>query len=316
MDMDTVAESTAWAFECFEKGLITKQDTGGLILEWGAHETLMTLINQIATREGFGDILAEGVKKAAGIIGRGQELAVSMKGQDLYEDPRIPKAYGLGAALATRGGGHCSGSPLVEFFAGGMASGPIMSGRATEVFETENAVDPAAYKGKAELVAYHERLHGVLNSLGLCFFTSAWEGADLLDERDLAELVAAATGWDLDTAELMEIGERIHNVERLFNALHAGFDRDDDYPAERFFQEPIKSGPFKGELLHREQFDFMLDRNYSIHGWNERGLPTIECLEKLDLPQRLRRLPGYLDSCVSIAAKKETVSKVMLPKSR
>ena len=255
----------------------------------------MTLIHQIGNRQGFGEILAEGVKKAAAIIGRGtQELAVSMKGQDLYEDPRIPKGYGLGAALATRGGGHCSGSPLIEFAVGGMTGDPIGQEGAAEAYGIETAGDPTAYEGKAELVVYYERLHGVLNSLGLCYFTSVWEDMDLLDEKDLASLVAAATAWDMDAAELMEIGERIHTVERLFNARHAGFDRKDDYPPERFFQEPIKSGAFKGEILHRKEFDHMLDRNYAIHGWDKRGLPTIETLENLDLVGILNSLPGYL----------------------
>jgi len=305
VDIDTAAESIGWAFECYEKGLLTEKDTDGLRLEWGNHETLMNLIERIAHRRGFGDILAEGVQRASEIIGRGsQELAVSMKGQDLYEDMRIPKGYALGAALSTRGGGHCSGSPLVEFALHGSASKPLAPEVAEKVYGFRTAVDPASYEGKAELVAYHERMHAVLNSLGVCFFVSVWESFDLLNERDFADLIAAATGWDMDAVELMEVGERIHTLERLFNALHAGFDRKDDYPCERFFCEPIRSGPYKGEVLHREEFDRMLDKNYEIHGWNERGLPKLETLEKLGLSHRLNRLPDNLmmnkvsgDSC-------------------
>ena len=266
MDIDTVAESIAWAFECFEKGLLGEEDTDGLRLLWGEHEVLMRLIEKIAYRQGFGDVLAEGVTKASEIIGRGSErLAISMKGQDLYEDMRIPKGYALGAALSTRGGGHCSGSPLVEF--------------------SSNGLPPDTYEGKAEMVAYFERFHAMINSLGVCFFVTVWEGQDLLDEEDFSGLVRAATGWDLEASELMETGERIHTLERLFNALHAGFDRKDDYPHERFFREPIKSGPFKGEVMHREEFDRMLDKNYEIHGWNECGLPRKDTLEKLGLDQ-------------------------------
>jgi aldehyde:ferredoxin oxidoreductase len=159
MDIDTVAESIAWAFECFEKGILTERDTKGLQLGWGNHEVLITLIQQIAYRQGFGDILAEGVKRASEIIGRGsQSLAVSMKGQDLYEDMRMPKGYVLGAALSTRGGGHCSGSPMVEF--------------------SSKEYDAAGYEGKANLVASTERFHAVLNSLGICFFVTTWEGPD------------------------------------------------------------------------------------------------------------------------------------------
>ena len=278
MDMDTVSETIAWAFECFEKGLITEADTGGLSLTWGNHQALVALLEMIARRRGIGDILAEGVRDAAEAMGRGTlELAVTMKGQDLYEDPRIPRGYGLGVALATRGGGHCSGSPLAEF---------LDEGKGTQ--------DPLAYDGKGNQVAHYERLHGVLNSLGVCFFTSAWLGSDLLVEQDYADLVNAATGWGIEVSELMEIGERIHNVERLFNARHAGFDRKDDYPQEKFFSEPIRSGPFKGAVLDRERFDAMLDENYAAHHWDERGLPGMAALRALKLDSLLERLPGYL----------------------
>ncbi len=107
-------------------------------------------------------------------------------------------------------------------------------------------------------------------------------------------MVAASTGWEIEAPELMLIGERIHNVERLFNAVHAGFDRKDDYPDDKFFCEPIKSGPFKGELLDRDQFDSMLDENYAAHSWDKRGLPKLETLKMLELDHFLKRLPSFL----------------------
>lgn len=295
LDIDTVAESVGWAFECYEKGLLTEKDTDGVRLKWGDHETLISLIEQIAYRRGFGNILAEGVQRASEIIGRGsRELAVSMKGQDLYEDMRLPKGYALGAALSTRGGGHCSGSPMVEFSSHGLATDPLTPELVEKAYGVRTVVDPITYEGKAELVAHHEALHAVLNSLGVCFFVSISESPDLLDERDFADLIALATGWDMDAVELREIGERIHTLERLFNALHAGFDRKDDYPSQRFFREPIKSGPFSGEVLDKQEFDRMLDENYTIHGWNRNGLPTLEVLEKLGLSKLLNRLPENL----------------------
>ncbi|MBA7496454.1 putative oxidoreductase YdhV [subsurface metagenome] len=279
IDMDTVAESIAWAYECYEKGIIDEKNTNGLKLTWGNHEALITLIEKIAYRKDFGDILAEGVKRAAEEIGKGsQELAITMKGQDLYEAVRMPKGYGLGAALATRGGGHCSGSPLTEF-----SPGRISPEIAERIYGVSTASNPSTYKGKAKLVAYHERLHAVLNSLGVCFFTTVWEGTDLLTWGDLAELVSAATGWTIDENDLTEIGERIHTLERWFNAVHAGFDRKNDYPPQRFFDEPIKSGPYKGQLLDKAKFDEMLTENYKIHGWNKNGLPQKKRLKELGL---------------------------------
>jgi aldehyde:ferredoxin oxidoreductase len=255
----------------------------------------MKLINQIAYRQGFGDIMAEGVQKASEIIGKGShELAVSMKGQDLYEDLRIPKGYALGSALSTRGGGHCSGSPIVEFFGHVEGKTPLAAELAKKKWGIRTAVDPAAYEGKAKLVASHERLHAVLNSLGVCFFVSISESPDLLDEKDFSDLVALATGWDIDAHELMKIGGRIHTLERLFNVRHAAFDRKDDYPPQRFFCEPIKSGPFAGEVLDKQEFDRMLDQNYALHGWNLQGLPELEILEELGLLELLNHLPGHL----------------------
>jgi len=286
IDMDTVAESTAWAYECYEKGILNEKDINGLRLTWGNHEALITLTEQIAYRRGFGDILAEGVKKAAEIVGKGsEELAMTMKGQDLYETMRMPKGYGLGAALATRGGGHCSGSPRTEFSLGEI--GPEI---AEEIYGVSTAGDPATYEGKAKLVAFHERLHSVLNSLGICFFTTVWQSPDLIDWTDLAELVSTATGWEMDRDDLMTIGKRIHSLERSFNAAHSGFNRKDDYPPERFFKEPIKSGPFKGERLDGAKFDEMLSENYRIHGWDIKGVPERGMLEKLGLRDIIRNV--------------------------
>lgn len=284
IDIDTAAETVAWAYECYEKGLINEKDTDGLQLNWGNHESLIKLIYQIAYRKGFGNILAEGVVRAAEIIGRGsQKYAIAMKGQDLYEDMRMPKGWALGVALSTRGGGHCSGAPIVEFAAGKSSSEVLTPELAQKLYGVKTAIDPAAYEGKAKLVAYHEKLTSVLNSLGICLFVSMWEGYELLDEHDLAQLVHAATGWDIDGPGLLNIGERIHNMERMFNYKHAGFDRKDDYPPARFMEEKVQGGPYKGEYMNKEEFNKMLDENYEIHGWSNQGIPKPDTLLKLGL---------------------------------
>lgn len=281
IDMDTAAESIAWAYECYEKGILDKSDTEGLELKWGNHEAMIDLIEKIAYREGFGDLLAEGVYRASKKIGKGSEkLAVSIKGQDVYETIRMPKAYGLGAALSTRGGGHCSGSPLTEF-----SNGQMDPEIAEKIYELKTADIPHTYEGKARLVANHEKFHAVLNSLGICFFSTIVNSGDLLTWSDLAELLSASTGWDIDEDGLKMIGERVHTLERYFNYLHAGFDRKDDYPPDRFFKEEIKSGPYKGEKLDKEQFEKMLSENYEIHGWNENGVPPKTRLDELGLDE-------------------------------
>jgi len=284
IDIDTAAETIAWAYECYEKGLINEKDTDGLQLNWGNHQSLIKLIYQIAYRKGFGNILAEGVVRAAKIIGRGSpKYAIAMKGQDLYEDMRMPKGWALGVALSTRGGGHCSGAPIVEFAAGKSSSEVLTPELAEKLYGVKTAIDPAAYEGKAKLVAYHEKLTSVLNSLGVCLFVSMWEGYELLDEHDLAQLVHGATGWDIDGPGLLYIGERIHNMERMFNYKHAGFDRKDDYPPARFFEEKVQGGPYKGEYMNKEEFNKMLDEYYEIHCWSDQGIPKPDTLMNLGL---------------------------------
>jgi len=279
MDMDTVAESVAWAFECFQEGILDSEDTEGLTLNWGNAKALLTLIERIAYRKGFGDTLAEGTKRAAKIVGKGsEEFAVTMKGQDLYEAVQMPKGYGLGAALATRGGGHCSGSPLCEFF-----HNKITPEVAQSVYGVPTASDPAVYEGKGKLVADHERLHAVLNSLGMCFFVSIWESPDMLGWDDLTQLINQSTGWAIGVEDVKEIGERVHTLERMFNHVHAGLDRKDDYLPARFFDHPIQSGAYKGELLEREKYDAMLNENYGIHGWDVNGIPQTKTLKRLGL---------------------------------
>lgn len=289
LDMDTVAESIAWAFECYDKGIIDKKDTCGLELTWGNHEVLPELIVNIALRKDFGDILADGVKRASKKIGNGSEkFAMNMKGQDLYETIRMPKGYGIGAALSTRGGGHCSGSPLTEF-----SNGSMDAEVAKRIYGVKTADDPQTYDGKAKLVYFHECFHSVLNSLGVCFFSTIVNSPDLLNLDDLAELITAATGWDIDKSELIKIGDRIHTLERLFNHVHAGFDIEDDYPPTRFFTEEIKSGPYKGESLDKNKYLETLKNNYRYHGWDTRGIPQKDTLKRLGLDDFIE-LPSLL----------------------
>jgi aldehyde:ferredoxin oxidoreductase len=171
----------------------------------------------------------------------------------------------------------------VEFAAGKSSSEILSPELAKKLYGVSTATDPASYEGKGKLVAYHEQLHAILNSLGICLFDSIWEGYELLDENDIVQLLNAATGWGLDRFELLNIGERIHNLERMFNYEHAKLDRKDDYPPARFMEEKIKNGPYKGEYMDKNKFNKMLDENYRLHGWTSQGIPKEETLVKLGL---------------------------------
>jgi aldehyde:ferredoxin oxidoreductase len=270
----------AWAFECFERGMITEKDTGGLNLRWGDHAVVAELLRMMAYREGIGNILAEGSQRASSLVGKGSERYVThLKGQDSMEAMRSAKGWALGCCVSTRGGTHTRGANLVE-----LSHSIISPEVAQKVWDIERIESPTSYKGKAQLVTYYERLQAVVDSLGLCLFTSTWWSPDLLGFEEYASLYSAATGLNVDGHGLMLIGERIHNIEKAFNVLHADFSRQDDYPPRRFMEEPIKSGSAEGELLLRDEWDKMLDEYYELHGWDKKtGWQNRTQLEKLGL---------------------------------
>lgn len=282
LDTDNATGAIAWAFECYQRGIIDERTTDGLKLEWGNHETVIELIKKITYREGFGNILAEGSKKASEIIGRGSEMyAIHVKGQDLMETIWSDKAWALGTVVSARGGTHTRGAVFGLRFAGMSTElsqkyyGVLTIGRATE------------YGGKAELVTFFERLGAVIDSLGVCMLATLITAPppNSTTPKDLAMLYSAATGLAVSDEDLMVTGERIHNLEKAFNVLHAGWTRKDDYPPRRFMEEPVEMlGSLKGEHLDENAWDKMLDEYYGLHGWDKKtSWPTRETLEKLDL---------------------------------
>jgi aldehyde:ferredoxin oxidoreductase len=279
LDQDNASGAIGWAFECYQRGIITDADTDGLRLEWGDHRAVAELLRKIAYREGLGDLLAEGAKRASEVIGQGsEEFAIHVKGQDSIESLRgSGRAWALGCVVSTRGGTHTRGANLIEGI-------PVPSDVCQKVWGIPEIHGPLSYDNKAELVVYYERLQAILDSLGVCMFCSNWAGLDLLDPDDLAELYSAATGAKINGGELMAVGERIHNVEKAFNVLHAGFSRGDDQPPSRFMEEPVRSGPMRGEKLTKEGWDKMLDEYYELHGWDKAtGWQSRKCLEGLGL---------------------------------
>jgi aldehyde:ferredoxin oxidoreductase len=248
LDMDGASSAIAWAMECFEQGILTTSDTDGLELRWGDHAVVMELLGRIARREGFGKVLGEGVQRASEEVGKGSEkFAVHIKGQDLIEPMRSLKAWALGIAVSPRGAAHTRG-------AAGSITRVVPPEKAQSMwgFDPETARDP--YAAAPGIVKYYEQFHAVLDSLGVCFFS------------------------------LMVAGERIHNVEKAFNVRHAGFSRKHDYPPERLMREPVKSGPGRGEILKKEDWERMLEGYYRAHGWDaETGWPRRESLAQLGL---------------------------------
>ena len=279
LDVDNVSGPISWAYECYQRGLLTEKDTDGLKLEWGNHAALVELISKIAHREGIGALLAKGSREAARTLGRGSEkYAMHVKGQELSEELRVFKAWGLGVVVAERGAGHTTGAPLAEKM-------PMSESLSQELFGIPTAFTPTTYEGKAKLVAYFQRLHAALECLGACFFSSYWYGPHVLGPHHFATLYSLATGRNFSEHDLMAMGQRVHTLQKMFNVRHGNFGRADDYPPDRLLNEPA-TGTQEGERLGREAWDRLLDEYYDIHGWDrETTRPRKETLRGLGLEE-------------------------------
>ena len=285
LDNDNTAGVISWAFDCYERGILTKEDTGGCELKWGDYATVIELVRKIAYREGFGALLADGVKIASDKIGRGsQYYAVHVKGQSQIDGMRAAKGWALGIVTATRGGRHLNGAPTTEFMR-------LPAELGERIYGVSTAGDPQAYEGKAGLVVWYEQFKALVDMLGMCYYTSMWSRPDLLAPEDYARLLSAATGIEFSAKALMSIGRRVHNIEKAINTLHAGFTRQDDLPPRILMEEPVKTGNLRGELLNREKWEQMLDEYYDLQGWDrETGWQTKETLEELGLDEIAREL--------------------------
>jgi aldehyde:ferredoxin oxidoreductase len=285
LDIDNTSSVIAWAIDCFQNGILSTEDTGGLVLNWGDHGVMMELLGHIAHRKGFGNLLAEGSLRASQIVGKGSDRYVfHLKGQDLVEGIRSMKGWALGVVASARGGAHTRGAPATE-------SRRYGSKESQRLFGIETAGESQVYSGKPRIVTHFETVHALLNSLGVCFFTGNWTSPDGITPRELADFYSLATGIDMSENAMMTAGERVHNVEKMFNVCHAGFTRKDDYPPERLMAEPIKSGPLRGELLKKKDWDEMLDEYYRLHKWDPlTSWPTKERLAALELEECVQRL--------------------------
>ncbi len=250
LGMDTISAGNAIAFamECYEKGIITRRDTEGIELTFGNHEAVIAMLKSIAHRKGFGNVLAEGVKRAAEIIGKGSErFAVHVKGlEPPGYDPRGLKGVALAYAISCRGACHLRH----------MAYRPNLTGN--HPFR-EGKIDRLSYEGQAEMVKEQEDFYTLVDCMVLCKFVCLPTiGPILWDE--LVKLYSIITGIEVGKEELLTAAEKINNLVRSFN-LREGISRKDDVLPERFLKEPLK-----GQVVEKEKLDKMLDRYYKLRG--------------------------------------------------
>lgn len=285
LDIDNSSGVISWAMELYEKGFISRRDTNGLDLGWGNYKAVIKLLDMLVYKEGIGELLSLGVKDASRIIGKESEYyAIQVKGQELAESIRSLKGWGFGTVVAPRGGGHLDGAITTEI-------AQISSEDSLDWFGVPTAGEPTSYSGKANAVFWMERFKAVIDSMGICCFSTKWLDQSLIGIEEVSKMFTFATGLEISTEELMITGQRIHNLEKAFNTCHKQFSRQDDKPPKRLMKEPVSSGIYRGERLEEQCWDEMLDQYYLLHGWDQKtGWQTLNTLKKLEMTDVSDRL--------------------------
>ncbi|MBV1913467.1 MAG: aldehyde ferredoxin oxidoreductase family protein, partial [Cycloclasticus sp.] len=244
-DPISAGATIAAAMELYELGILTKEDTGGIELNFGNAEAMVKCVELIGKHEGFGKELAQSSLRFCTKYGR-PDLAIVVKGQEFPAyDARAVQGMGLGYATSNRGACHVRG------YTNGSETAGIP-------FKT----DPLATEGKAELLMAFQDTTSIFDSAGICTFSSFAQGVE-----EVADQLDAACEGDWTAEKLMLLGERVWNMEREFNNS-AGFTAADDTLPPRLLEEPIKEGPAKGHVC---ELDKMLPNYYEIRGWNTDG---------------------------------------------
>lgn len=256
LGMDTIemGGAIACAMELFERGFLPEKEIG-FELNFGNAEAMVKLVGQAGLRQGFGDVLADGGYRMAEKYGH-PELFMGVKKQGFaaYE-PRALKGMGLGYVTSNRGACHFRGATLLVEIS-----------------------DPYSIEGKPAILKQLQDQTAVVDAAGLCMFNTRGLTPDKISDVILT-ILEAVTGAGYDMESMLHAGERIWNLERLFN-LKAGFTKKDDTLPPRMLEEPIPTGPAKGQV---HELNIMLPEYYQVRGWDENGVPTPEKLEELGL---------------------------------
>ena len=278
LDSISAGAAIAFAMECYEHGIITKEMTGGIDLTWGNAEGVVQMVHQIGKREGIGRLLGEGVKRAAEQLGKGAErFALHVKGQELpMHDPRGKKGLSLAYALSPTGADHME-APHDPLYAGFHPQGHPMG--VLGLIEPLDPLDLDARKVRAFFET--QKVWSFYNSVGMCDFVGA--PLNVMELTPLVDYVNGVTGWNLSLYEAMKIGERSNTLARLFNNRE-GFGPDDDVLPQRL-HEGIGNGVLKGSRVDREQFLAARRTYYEMAGWGTDGTPTATKLAELGLTE-------------------------------
>jgi aldehyde:ferredoxin oxidoreductase len=283
--LDTISAGVAvgFAIECFEQGILTKEDTGGLELRWGAGETILKLVEKMIKREGIGDLLADGVKRAAEKIGKGSEkYAMHAGGQELpMHDPRFDPGYGTAYISEPTPGRHTiSGLTWQEM----MRMDRYFSGakKIPLSYSKQGRLSP---KGKVTNQVLNSKFMQIINSVGMCMF-----GVNIGPRAPLFEWLNAATGWTKSPDEYLEVGERIETLRHSFNVREGIKPKDFKINPRAVGDPPLEYGPHAKVTVDLEA----MKRNfYDAFDWDyETGKPSRDRLEKLGLHEVIKEFYG------------------------
>ena len=271
LGMDTISAGTliSFAMELYEKGILSKAECNELELNFGNHQAMNVLLQDIAHRTGLGDTLAEGVREAARLIGKGADkYAMHVKGLELTAtELRAAQDSGLGHAIANRGGDHLRPwSPAFTLFNFG-----------NEEMELEGTPDPIIPDDKARVVRSMERTAIFTDLNGMCKFTVL---CNTLAPSHLARLFTTITGLPLTTEALSHTVDRVLTLQRALNLYKFGMSPQLDTLPERLLKEPAPNGPAQGKVVELAP---MLQEYYREAGWDEAGYPKAALYDSLDL---------------------------------
>jgi aldehyde:ferredoxin oxidoreductase len=278
LDVISAGSVVAWAMESYEHGLLSETDTGGQPLRWGDGQALTELLPKIARREGIGDLLAQGVKRAAEQVGGDSwQWAIQAKGlEQSGVDTRVAKSYALAFAVNPRGPDHLMTETFAEF---GVT--PEARRLIKKVCGDEKFANPLLTDKRAEIVRWHEDAYAATECMGICVFTST--AAYAVTPENMAHMMSLTLGAEVSEGQLMTAGRRIVTLERCFNVREGATRKDDTLPW-RMMHQGAPSGPNAGVVTSEEELGQMLDEYYRLHGWNpETARPRPETLEALDL---------------------------------
>jgi aldehyde:ferredoxin oxidoreductase len=281
LDSASTGGAIAWAMELYQRGIITKQETGGLELTWGNYPVVERLLFMTARREGFGDVIADSSRA----VERGRypvqalEYRMAVKGlfQSDPHDARILKAFALGLAVATRGMDHLRNRATLEINAK-INDDPAMK---CSLYGGVVAPEPDSYEGKERAVRRCENTYAAGDALGLCRFqTKLFNSPSLPGYEEFAALLQTLTGQLFAPGELDEVGRNITGLERLINH-RIGLRATDDTLPRRWFTEGVTAGPFAGAKIDHAEFERLKARYYALTGLTSEGVPSPEWHRKL-----------------------------------